>query len=151
MSKSADAIASASQAELGTVRGRMGECQARLNELREAMSRTREYLLQATYAHKRGWPCPRCGRPMEGYEDGRHPCLAIERQNEVEAMREILMLETELMELQTVEAELIRGVNYVRRPLPVGVLHELAEPATEPELQQKKLRARRVFLGQKVV
>ena len=126
---------------------RVSELESELKGLQDELSRTREYLLQAAYAHKRSWPCPRCGRPMEGYAEGQHACLAIERENEVELTRTMLDLQVELAELLTIKAEQEQGFVYEKRALPAGILRELPEPLSLTDLQERKLQARQALMG----
>ena len=123
------------------------ELAVELENLHDRLDRTREYLLQAAYAHDRDWPCPRCGRPMDGYSEGAHACLAIERENEVNLTRELLNLQVELAELRTIKAELAAGMAYASQPAPIqGILLNLRPPLSASELQQHKMRARRALL-----
>ena len=107
------------EGNLAQVQARIAALQNELAAAQDRLERAREYLSQARYAHERGWPCPRCGKPLNGYAEGDHPCLAIERINEVEARRQILMIQTELAELTDVERELREGVVYEQRPIPM--------------------------------
>ena len=133
------------QETLRDVTERIQQITSDLGSAREQMACTREYLLQAAYAHERGWPCPRCGKPMESYEDGVHACLAIERLNETELMREQISLETELAELRTVEIELSAGVVYLGRSLPDILTPFIGRSRTDAELQQRRLVAKQAL------
>ena len=107
--------------KLAQVQERIVALRAEIAEVQDSLERSEEYLAQARYAHERGWPCPRCGKPISDleYADGDHPCLAIERENEVAARQRLSMLRTELEELQAVERELEQGVIYEDRQLPM--------------------------------
>ena len=134
-------------AEAERIHRRLVQVKEELGVVRDELARSRGYLIKAAYYHERGEGCPRCGKPMDGYEDGSHPCLAIERENESALAREIFELQVELAHLRTIEAEIESGVVYVQALLPTEVLGEFPKRLTEAQLQQKQIAARRALLG----
>lgn len=144
-----EALVADQSTEIERVRRRLVQVEEELGTVRDELSRSRGYLVKATYYHECGEDCPRCGKPMEGYEDGLHPCLAIERERESALSRELYDLQVELAHLRTIEAELEGGVIYVQASLPTGVLKDVPKRLTEGQLQQKRITARQALLGER--
>ena len=53
----------------------------RRTEILEAIERHETFLAKAKYAIDRGWPCPRCHKPVSraNWEEGDHPCIGLTR------------------------------------------------------------------------
>lgn len=133
-------------AEAERIHRRLAQVEEEIERVHDELSCSRGFLVKAAYYHERGVGCPRCGKPMDGYEDGAHPCLAIERENESALSRELFELQVELAHLHTIETEIEMGVVYVQALLPIEILGEFPKRLTETQLQQKRLAARRALL-----